>query len=180
MWRKWRRVTEFLLLAYSGWVMPVDTVRVRLALALLCAWLCACGGAAPRLAPRKMTYAPAGRAERMSKLRTSLLAAVPPALLERVREAEWAVEQIGDGELGPSDFVYRIRLRVPPEDVAGWLAGQRVSGQDWMAPGSPLAWWMTPKQKARAEYAGGIAVAGTPGAVAALPEGWVFVFAATR
>lgn len=153
----------------------------RLSLILAFALLASCGAGTTRLAPRTMTLAPASASDRLAKLRTALLPQARADLLARVTDAQWAVEQIGDGMLGPADFVYRIRLRVPLADMPAWLSDSPVAQPDWPPPASPLPWWITPAQLGRARFAEGGLVAGQSVTFAALPsEGVVFVFRATQ
>lgn len=151
---------------------------IRLLLTALC--LSACTPPSHRSAARTVTFAPASPTERLTKL-PKLLPNARPDLLARVTDAQWAIEQIGDGVLGPSDFVYRIRLAVPPADVPVWLSGSRLTNQDWAEPTTSLPWWIAKAQLPQARFAEASSITGLSGAVAALPdEGLVFVFHATQ
>jgi hypothetical protein len=130
----------------------VESMRIwRLIVCGLAIFQIACVEKTPRPAVRAMTVAPASAAERLARL-PKVLPSFPSKLLTRVEEADWAIEQIGDGVLGPSDFITRARLQVPRADAVEWLAGERTGKLEWTKPAVHLEWWITPELAARAVF----------------------------
>jgi hypothetical protein len=61
-----------------------------------------------------------------------------------ILDAHFVEEQIGDGNMGPSDFRTFVMITVAPERVATWQAA--LSPLDtqpgYTAPAQPYAWWI--------------------------------------
>lgn len=140
------------------------------------ALLSACGTPPP--ARQRYTFAPPDRQIRLTQLRSRLPGA-DPALLSRVHDATWRIEQLGDGTLGPSDFILHLRLSVPVEDTPLWLGDARPPSAAECQNEPNLTWWLPPAQCASARFADGRRLTGHDGFVAATP-GVVFVYSASR
>ncbi len=100
--------------------------------------------------------------------------ALPGVLLD----AHFLEERIGDGELGPSDFVSFAALSVAPADVARWRASLPPldSLQDrprFVTPKQPRAWWLRAADFPSLEFF-------SPATVTRRATGWVGVHGASN
>ena len=60
----------------------------------------------------------------------------------RIQDADYIEEQIGDGFVGPSDFVLYMRLQLDPESISRWKRHlEKLKGtHDW-SPKTKVEWW---------------------------------------
>ena len=104
--------------------------------------LAACGtttrGGPP---PRTSIEITGSTAERVDKITRILGAAAPTPLLD----ANFIEIKIGDGELGPSDYVRFAALKVDPASRDRWraLSAPLIKKPDYTEPPSTPAWWVS-------------------------------------
>lgn len=96
-------------------------------------------------APKTSVYEVAGsRTERVAKV-SAIIAkhkAPPTAILD----AHFQEQQLGVGELGPSDFRAFYFLEVAPKDISQWTKVLIPLGAtaEYKAPAEPRDWWIAP------------------------------------
>lgn len=70
------------------------------------------------------------------------LAEVPSKILD----AQYIETQIGDGRIGPSDFLFYALIKVPIEDAKKWSQGLKEPYNgvtDFSSPAGDKKWWLT-------------------------------------
>ena len=100
--------------------------------------------------PRTVTELPGTRAERIHALSRRMTPSARERLIGTVTDANILVEQLGDGNLGPSDFQTYGRIRVLPTDVVRWGSGpsKLSAAPPWgdapqpSAAPQPIDWWI--------------------------------------
>lgn len=70
------------------------------------------------------------------------LAEVP----SRILDTEYLETRIGDGRMGPSDFLFHAIIEVPKEDIKEWFQDLKepYNGvKDFSSPAGEEKWWLT-------------------------------------
>lgn len=58
--------------------------------------------------------------------------------------AHYAQEQLGDGNLGPSDYRNYIYVELEPSEIAQWQAAlPPINKPSYISPAQPLDWWVS-------------------------------------
>ena len=123
------------------------------------------------------------RAERIAAVSqlVSKLAPLPSPLLD----AHFVEQQMGDGQLGPSDFAAFYALAVAPADLAAWRSALPPiqapnTPPKYAAPKQPLAWWLSHDDFLRLKFYSPKSLTGrSNGWVGIAPDGRIFVYAFT-
>ena len=117
----------------------------RLTVLLLLASLAGCGGV--RTQTHEVTGTTAERVAGVSRViqsHTDLPSAISDAHLVEL--------QIGDGQLGPSDFRSFVWIKISPDDIAKWKSAVQATPVDlpsYESPETSRAWWITEAQFAK-------------------------------
>jgi hypothetical protein len=87
-----------------------------------------------------------------------------------ILDAWFVVEQIGDGDFGPSDFRAFCVLQVRSEDVESWERLMKPLDETalYVAPQSPRSWWMSEEEFQHLRFHGA-------GPLASSLHGWAAV-----
>jgi hypothetical protein len=123
------------------------------------------------------------QAERVAAVSKIIIRNAPmPSLL---RDANLVEEQIGDGQLGPSDFKSFGVLSVAPADLPAWravlmpLEEQNKHPQN-DAPKAPCTWWLSAADFSRLEfYSPKLLTGRINGWVGIAPDGRIFMYSFT-
>jgi hypothetical protein len=110
------------------------------------------------------------RQERVDAFTARLAKRIQPP--GRVLDAQCREEQIGDGVLGPSDFIFYCAFSVPPAEVDAWtrLLTQAGAPVHYAAPRTAPGWWLSREEFEAAEHY-------EPGVLGFTMHGWVAVSA---
>lgn len=98
----------------------------------------------------------------------------PHGLPLNILDAHYAQEQLGDGNLGPSDFRNYIYAKLEPSEIAQWQATLTpISKPGYIAPSHPLDWWVSEATFETLKFYETELLMGNP-------NGWVAIDAATN
>jgi hypothetical protein len=153
-------------------------IGVLLIIILNC-FMAACGNQASN-STHEVTGTQAERVAAVSKI--MIRNAPLPSLLQ---DANFVEEQIGDGQLGPSDFKSFGVLSVAPSDLPAWravlvpLEEQNKHPQN-DAPKAPCTWWLSAADFSRLEfYSPKLLTGRINGWVGIAPDGRIFMYSFT-
>ncbi len=150
-----------------------------LAFACVC-MLAACGtgtrGSGPP--PRTSTELTGSTAERVDKVTRILGAAAPTPLLD----ANFIEIKIGDGVLGPSDYVRFIAITIDPASRDRWraLSPPLIKKPEYAEPPSTPAWWVSQADYERLSFHDASSLGLGDGWLGVADNGRVFVATQTR
>ena len=150
-----------------------------LALLLLCL-MAACSPKRPAESSREISGTQAQRVATVSSL-ISKRAPLPSPILD----AHFVEQQIGDGQLGPSDFAAFYALTVAPADLSAWRSAlPTIETQNtppkYVTPKQPRPWWLTHDDFLSLTFYSPESLTGRiNGWVGIAPDGRIFVYAFT-
>ena len=115
---------------------------------LLVGLLTACGPNPPKQSFSEIVGPLADRVANVGRI-ISKHGPLPSPLLD----ARFVEEQIGDGDLGPSDFTSFYELTVAPTDIAKWRAVLKTTkDHEYDSPNPPKEWWVSEADFARLDF----------------------------
>ncbi len=117
----------------------------RLVILLLLVSISGCGGA--RTQTHEITGTTADRVAAVSRVIQSHV-----DLPSTIADAHLIEIQIGNGQLGPSDFRSFVWIKVSPDDIANWksvLQAAPIDSPTYKSPATAPPWWITQAQFAK-------------------------------
>jgi hypothetical protein len=154
---------------------PMKTMAV-----LLLCLMAACTPNKPLESSHEITGTQSERIVKVSQL-INKLAPLPSPLLN----AYHVEQQIGDGQLGPSDFTGFYALTVAPADLAAWRSAlPKIQASNtppkYVTPKQPLPWWLTHNDFLELTFYSPESLTGrSNGWVGIAPNGKIFVYTFT-
>lgn len=138
--------------------------------------------------PRTVTEIQGTRAERIHALSRRMTAGARERLIATVTDANILVEQLGDGNLGPSDFQTYGRIRVLPTDVVRWSSGpsKLASPPPWTEAPQPAAttqsvdWWIKQPEHESLSFYEAQPIFADDGWIGVSPQGTIYFRTMTR
>jgi hypothetical protein len=153
-------------------------ISMKTIVVLLLCMMAACTPSKPFELSHEITGTQSERIEKVSQL---IKAPLPSPLLD----AYHVEQQIGDGQLGPSDFTGFYALTVAPADLAAWrsaLPKMQASNTPpkYVTPKQPLPWWLTHNDFLELTfYSPKLLTGRSLGWVGIAPNGKIFVYTFT-
>ena len=146
-------------------------------LSLCCTSACTPTPERPAESSREITGTQAERVASVSQLLSGTSALPSP-----LADAHFLERQIGDGEFGPSDYVWFGVLTVAPADLAAWRSALQPLAivPEYTTPKQRTPWWLSRNDFLRLEFYDPMSLTGrSNGWIGIAPDGRVFVHAFT-
>ncbi len=139
---------------------------------------CGTGSRGSGTPPRTSAEITGSTAERVDKITRILGAAAPTPLLD----ANFIEIKIGDGELGPSDYVRFAVLKIDLASRERWLAlsPPLIKKPDYAEPPSTPAWWVSQEDYEKLSFHDAFGLGLGDGWIGVAEDGRVFLSTQTR